>query len=114
MPVDAQIVEVEAWLEAGRELGIRVVAPFKLQTSDGTERWFEALIPDFGGPNGTVAGNCNDELYDIRKQNGYYASNLYSSYRKFDRQHFIDTLNDWGWYGGRRQEPPWYTGKPWA
>ena len=112
VPPDRQIVE--AWVEAGSELGIRVVAPFKLLSEDGSDRWFEAYVRDFGGPNGTIAGNSNDKLGDIRQQRGYYVSNLSSSYRKFDRQHFIDTLNDWGWFGERGKEPPWYTGRPWS
>ena len=110
--MDSQIVE--AWIKAGNELGIRVIAPFELTSESGDGRWFEAFIPDFGGPNGTIVGNRTDELGDVREQHGYYASNLYSSYQKFDRQFFIDTLNDWRWFGELGKEPHWYTGKPWS
>ena len=112
MPIDSEIVA--SWIAAGAELGIRVIAPFQIPSSDGNGRWFEAFIPDFGGPNGTVAGNSMDKLQDVRKQCGYYSSNLHDSYRKFDRQFFIDTLNDWGWFGEPGKQPSWYTGKRWS
>jgi hypothetical protein len=109
---DPQIVD--AWLQAATELGIKVIAPFKISTNDAGDWWFEAYIADFGGPNGTVVGNRENQLNEIRKQHGYYASNLFPSYRIFDRQHFIDTLNDWGWFGEKGKAPIWYTGKRWA
>ncbi len=80
----------------------------------GEDRWYEAYIADFGGPDGTVVGNRNNILDDVRKQHGYYVSNLFPSYRTYVRQHFIDTLNDWGWFGEKGKEPSWYTGKPWS
>lgn len=67
---------------------------------------------DFGGPKGTVVGNRDSGLGDIRKRLGYYASNLFPAYQTYARQYFIDTLNDWGWFGEPGKEPPRYTGKP--
>lgn len=105
-----------AWLQAAADLGIRVVAPFRLETEVGDIVEFEAHILDFGGPKGTVAGNQESEFgrAELRSRQGYYASNLFPSYRIYDRQHFIDTLNDWGWFGESGKEPPWFTGKPWS
>ena len=111
MPTDTEISS--AWLQAATDLGIRVVAPFKLNYG-GKEYWFEAHIADFGGPNGTVVGNQDDTIDDVRIRCGYYASNLFPSYRIYIRQHFIETLNDWGWFGEKGREPPWYTGMPWS
>ena len=54
-----------------------------------------------------------DDYHDIRSRLGYYGSNLFPPYRIYDRQLFVDTLNDWGWFGRPGEEPPWYTGKPW-
>ena len=110
--MDSQISE--AWLEAAADLGIKVVVPFPLKTESGETQWFEAYIADFGGPKGTVVGNQDSRTEDIRQRLGYYPSNLFPSYRTYNRQHFIDTLNDWGWSGAKGQEPPWYTGKPWS
>ncbi len=112
MPVDAEISK--AWIEAAADLDLLATAPFNLTSRDGTECWFEAHIANFGGPKGTVVGNLGNDLRDIRAEHGYYASNLSPSYRTYQRQLFIDSLNDWSWYGEKRKEPRWYTGKPWS
>jgi len=104
----------QAWLQAAADLGIRVTAPFTLHVSDVEAITYEAHVLDFGGQRGTVVGVLEDELSDCRTVLGYYCSNLASSYRSYRRQYFIDTLNDWGWFGTSEFRPPWYTGKPWS
>jgi hypothetical protein len=112
--MDLDIEISNAWIQAAADLKIRVVAPFTLATIDGKSMLFEAHILDFGGPKGLIVGNEESEFGGARKACGYYYSNLYSGYRRYDRQLFIDTLNDWGWFGGKGVEPTWYTGKPWS
>jgi glycosidase len=111
--IDEEIVR--AWLEAAKDLGIRVVAPFVLRSSAG-DTVYEAHILDFGGPKGTLVGVLEDDppWKDGRKMHGYYGSNLAPSYRHYERQYFIETLNDWQWFGDDDIRPPWYTGKPWS
>jgi len=104
----------KAWLEAAKDLGIRVVAPFNVQTTDDELVTYEAHVLDFGGAKGTVVGVLDDKLRDCRAANGYYCSNLALSYRYYERQHFIDTLNDWGWFGPSNCAPAWYNGKLWS
>jgi len=103
-----------AWTEAAADLGIRVVAPFAAAAEDGQAVIYEAHILDFGGPKGMLVGNQESEFGGLRKALGYGYSILYPHYRKYDRQLFIDTLNDWGWCGEKGAEPSWYTGKPWS
>src|SRR4051794_24203988 len=103
-----------AWLEAARDLGIRVIAPFKVQATDNEMVTYEAHVLDFGGPNGTVIGVLADKLHDCRANRGYYCTTLADSSRRYDRQYFIDTLNDWGWFGPLELQPSWYTGKAWS
>jgi hypothetical protein len=104
----------QAWLEAAKDLGIRVTGPFTVQTGGGKVVTYEAYVPDFGGPKGSVTGVLNDKLRDCRATQDYYCSNLSPSYRRYNRQLFIDTLNDWGWFGPTALRPAWYTGKPWS
>jgi hypothetical protein len=104
----------KAWVAAAADLGIRVVAPFALSTESGELLWFEAHIANFGGPNGTVVGNQDTGSCNTRQRLGYYPSNLYPRYQTYDRQLFIDTLNDWGWFGEKGKEPSWYTGEAWS
>jgi hypothetical protein len=104
----------QAWLQAAADLGIRVTAPFAVRVSADDAVIYEAHVEDFGGPTGTVIGSLDDELRDCRATQGYYCSNLTVSYRTYRRQQFIDTLNDWGWFGPAELRPTWYTGKPWS
>jgi hypothetical protein len=104
----------KAWLDAAQNLGIRVAAPFTLQANEHEVVTYEAHILDFGGPKGTVTGVLDDDLRDCRANAGYYCSNLAASYRQYERQYFVDTLNDWGWFGPTELRPEWYTGKPWS
>jgi len=104
----------QAWLEAAKDLGIRVAAPFTVQIGGDELVTYEAHVLDFGGPKGSVIGVLDDKLGDCRATHGYYCSNLAPSYRRYDRQFFIDALNDWGWFGPTALRPAWYTGKSWS
>ncbi len=112
MSLDLEIVN--AWLEAASDLGIRVIAPYSLWLEDGTEVQFEAHIPDFGGPKGAIAMSESSEATDIAKRFGFWRSVLYDGYRRYDRKLFIDTLDDWRWFGPVDDAPSWYTGRPWT
>jgi hypothetical protein len=42
---------------------------------------------------------------------GYFATRInVVAYSNYDRTAFVDTLNDWGWFGPEEQRPGWYTG----
>lgn len=103
----------QAWLDAAKDLGIRVAAPFTVQ-ADEEPVTYEAHVVDFGGPKGTVVGVLEEKLDDCRATQGFYRSNLSPSCRSYERQHFIFTLNDWGWYGPEGLRPAWYTGESWS
>jgi hypothetical protein len=107
---------MNAWRNAAEELGIRVEIPFTLTANNGETISYEAHVVDFGGPNGTVFGTLQDEsrFTQRRRDAGYFASDIGPSYRTYNRQLFIDTLDDWKWFGGKGQEPPWYSGKNWS
>ncbi len=104
----------QAWRNAAKDLGIRVVAPFAMLAAGNESITYEAYVLDFGGPKGTVVGVLEDKLHDCRAAQGYYYSNLSASYRLYVRQHFINTLNDWGWYGPAELRPFWYSGESWS
>lgn len=36
------------------------------------------------------------------------------AYADYDREVFVDTLNDWGWFGDAQRAPAWFTGRPWT
>jgi hypothetical protein len=104
----------KAWLKAAEDLEIRVIAPFRLESPDGSSEIYEAYIRDFGGPKGALALKIGDPSGSKGTQAGYFVSKLGEDYRSYERQLFIDTLDDWGWYGDKKTQPAWYTGKPWS
>ena len=57
----------QAWLEAAKDLGIRVTAPFTIQIGGDEVVTYEARVPDFGGPKGSVTGVPDDKLHDCSR-----------------------------------------------
>jgi hypothetical protein len=103
----------EPWLEAGKDLGIKVEAPFSLSGHTGI-----ALVPSFGSDAGTLIlpldREVSAEVILDAKSAGYFVTRVnLSTYGTYARQPFIDTLNDWGWFGST-PPPSWYSGRPWS
>lgn len=102
-----------AWQEAAQVLGITYVTPFELQ--GGREAAAAPLritgwLPHFGGPRGTaiITAADPDEAREIAEAQGYFLSALNPYwYGRFDREQFIETLSDWGYYGPPEQKPAW-------
>lgn len=93
-----------AWRAAANDLGIQVTAPFLIPASaehDGVA--FIALVHEFGSPAGTLVATIAEDLMRLERVSrplGYFVSLLNpDAYRRYDRQLFIETLNDWGYFG---------------
>ncbi|MCP3930935.1 MAG: hypothetical protein GY705_17760 [Bacteroidetes bacterium] len=90
-----------AWKDAASDLGIEFISPFKFTGSDGVKYELTGLLPQFGGKNGTPITSRKDKnqaVFEIEKVEGYYLSGLNPRYYdKYDRERFIDTLQEWGW-----------------
>jgi hypothetical protein len=101
-----------AWRAAAADLGVRFESPFALDHGD-QHHWVAGWLPDFGGAKGTIV-TCRhsvDGLDEICDAHGYYTSALNPLYYDtYDRARFIETLNDWGWYGEPSSAPAWFTG----
>jgi hypothetical protein len=104
---------IEAWRMAARDLGIRVTAPVELRDAAGETFVCEALVEDFGSPEGAVIVSQRTErrvrqnlrslggrlwhcVVPDRQQSGYV------------RKYHIDELQDLGWFGSPGGEPSWY------
>jgi hypothetical protein len=115
----------EAWRQAATDLGIEVAAPFAVSMGD-RELLCIALVRCFGGRKGALLlpleamGDIFTNTEKARAANarltelGYFCSLLGESYQHYDREHFVDTLNDWGWLGEPEAAPDWYTGRTWT
>jgi hypothetical protein len=104
----------QAWIDASRDLGIRYFYPFTFTIKDGrsvttTGGW----LPDFGSPHGTLLGTRFDPdwVSDMEEQTDYYLSGLNPlHYEPYRREVYIETLNDWGWFGAGAP-PSWFSGQ---
>lgn len=102
---------INAWKQAAGDLHIRIETPFIIK-SDNEEFSYPILICDFGSKVGTIVNLIEDKIdLGVIKNYGYYCSSINSrSYSKYNRDLFIDTLNDWGFFGDDSNKPDWYTG----
>lgn len=108
---------IKAWRKATVDLGLKIQSPFNLKVNSGKIIEYGLLLEDFGSKLGTIIYTTfeKDDDEDEPWKYGLFSSALNpESYSKYDRQHFIDTLNDWGFYGDKIKTPDWYTGQPWT
>ena len=98
---------------AADDLGVTVTAPAVVDGEDCL-----ALVHGFGSPVGTaVVGRGTAQEYAVTAAAhalGHYVSVVNpDSYATYDRDLFVGTLDDWGWYGSGNP-PPWYSGRAWG
>jgi hypothetical protein len=108
-----------AWRDAAEDLGITVVAPYGLLDAGGeVDSAAVAWIESFGSVQGTVVAayrSNREAILSAARGRGQFCSFINeASYARYDRDLFVATLNDWGWYGNPAQAPAWYTGEPWT
>jgi hypothetical protein len=107
---------LEAWTMAAKDLNIKIQSPFYITTKNGRKFKFDFLVEEFGSQKGIVIMRMS-KIHGRKAidESGFaYSALNYRSYSTYDRQLFIDTLNDWGYFGDLLKRPEWYTGQPWA
>jgi hypothetical protein len=105
-----------AWITAGRELRIKVKAPFDFW-SEARQHLCIAYLAEFGGPHGMVidavfppAFVTNRALAHDAEMAGYFVSFINAhTYAAFDLRKFQEALMDWGYYGPPDSRPLWLT-----
>lgn len=106
----------QAWLTAGRLLGIRITAPFTLRVGAQSVDCI-AFLPDFGRDRGTVIGGVagpafqtDAVLWQCAKAAGVYCSFVNMTlYSEYSEARFKEALEDWGYYGPESLRPEWLT-----
>jgi hypothetical protein len=106
----------QAWLRAANDLDIRVQHPFTFTTSTGAVATTHGVfLPDFGSPAGTLL-LCRfdaDDVCELAEDTQFFRSALNPQhYEPYRRDLYIETLNDWGWFGSASPPPSWFTGAP--
>jgi hypothetical protein len=106
-----------AWEEAAGDLLISVVTPYTLLW-EGRSYVYPVLIRNFGKEKGSLLVLYSDKrekkLIEVGNKAGFFVRTVFDAYFTYDRSHFIDTLNDLGWFGPKENIPGWYTGAPWS
>ena len=103
----------DVWRKAEQDLGIDIDLKAAVGLKNGTKTF--VLIKDFGGPKGIIVSSIDDtQDFKELQELGFYCSALGDSYTSYDRVLFIDTLNDWGFFGEAKNRPTWYEGKSWT
>lgn len=102
---------IKAWEIAAQELGLDIISPLKMNTQNG-EVNYPVFVKNFGGKKGTII--VRHELFmdcPMPKHMDYYFSAVNADfYSKYNRENFIKTLEDWGYYGDKASKPEWYNG----
>ncbi len=107
---------LDSWKTAAKQLNIKIQFPFYITNKNGKELKFDLLVEEFGSQKGIVIMRMRN-MHGLKaiKENGFAFSTLrYKNYATYDRQIFIDTLNDWGYFGDLSKTPSWYAGQPWT
>jgi hypothetical protein len=101
---------INSWRDAANDLGIAITTPFTVELQDGSSIEVELLVHSFGRPAGTAI-LTTDEMGAWERFNDslYYCSALNPpSYVPYNRTTYIETLQDWGWFGSATKVPDWY------
>jgi hypothetical protein len=112
-----ELLIAQAWLTAGVDLGIQVDVDGEVDQNGTAGVPYAVRIHWFGRVNGTVCRHGEaprdevERLRDWARRNETSCSLLSGSYTTYDRDLFVETLDDWQWFG-EAKPPGWYTGKP--
>ena len=91
-----------SWIEAAKDLEIEFISPFIFTGSDGAEYSITGLLPQFGSEKGVLITSRKDDeesCLESTKLTEYYQTGLSPyHYDKYERESFVETLKDWGWY----------------
>jgi len=111
--MDPEARVVAAWKEAAADLGIRFISPFVAPSVAGLKHEYLGLVHMFGGQAGTLIRLLREpsEKSPDPTGDGYYWSILGPDYARYNRQLFIDTLDDWQFFGPDSERPEWYSGR---
>ncbi len=105
-----------AWLQAANDLEIEVKTDFSYTTSANVTIRTEIFIPNFGNSFGFFVYSLFDMEEHLKADKyGFKCCALNPMYYStYNRERFIDILNNMEYYGDDSNKPTWYTGKKWS
>ena len=113
---DTEAKVVAAWKVAAADLGFQFTSPFVVTLPDGSRHEHLGLVHRFGRRIGALISVLYEPSEKIPRPSGndYFCSVLGPGYARYERRSFIDTLDDWQFFGPESERPPWYSGKSWT
>jgi hypothetical protein len=106
----------EKWATAAADLGLEIIAPFRLTLPDGRKLEFDVLLKNFGNTNGMLLTSDHD-VFDYGKAivglwYGYSIMGQPDESEAYDRESIIEVLADWTWSGPDANKPDWLPEQP--
>ena len=103
-------VLTQAWQLASKDLGIEVVAPYRLMLKCGVAVEATLLVRDFGASRGMLLSITYEQFRVVTDElvaEGYGYSVFSGKDLSYDQTYFVEILNDWGWTGPENRRPSW-------
>lgn len=102
---------INSWKIAHVELGIDIISPYVMNTKGGKVE-FPILVRRFGRKKGTlITTHAEFTDNDIPVDKDYYFSIVNEKeYSEYNKELFIETLEDWGYFGDENDKPDWFNG----
>ena len=109
-PADQNLIT--AWQRASEDLGIDIKTNYLVNTEGGKVK-YPVFVRSFGKKKGTIIAKYELFIdFPMPKHKDYHFSAVnVETYSKYDREYFIETLEDWGYFGADFNKPIWYRGK---
>jgi hypothetical protein len=99
----------KAWNFAANELDLEIISPFIIETENVVS--YPILVKNFGAKNGTIVLQLEHLIEKhLPKIKDFHVSALSDEYSNYRKDLFIETLEDWGYFGNEESKPFWYTG----
>jgi hypothetical protein len=104
---------VKVWRTAGVDLAIQLEAPVVIPSANSESQTALAYLPDFGSSNGVIVDGGHAPAFKgnrivkdyASERNCFYSIVNLELYKVYDREHFIEMLLDWGYFG--QKKPSW-------
>jgi hypothetical protein len=103
---------LSVWREASLDLGLSIEAPFSLVMDSGATFVARLLLRNFGAANGMLIVTDYSAVRPYAEDLvaagfGYSTLSEPSIDEKYNREFFLDMLQDWGWSGAAYLRPSW-------
>ena len=101
----------EFLLQAGRDLGVQVVAPYAVTLLSGEQIVADAWLPQLGSPNGMLVLSASDvawRLQSVAAEQGYGVTSYLEppDTEVYDVAAYAEMFADWGWNAQNSTRPP--------